>query len=155
MVDTPCKSTVHVGLEVVLAHFIHEFMRFMKKQGLSSTQIHALMYIYHTGECQISDIGAIADASNAAASQLVERLVQQGLVERREDPANRRTKILNLTEKGKELIRDSILSNRSLIEIMASLTPVQRQAVQNTIELLAEAVRQIPASNQPKDGYHA
>ena len=90
--SSPDPSSIHQGLELFLAQIIQDFMRFMKQNGLSSPQINALMYIYHAGECQVSDIGALADASNAAASQLVERLVQQGLVDRREDPADRRTK---------------------------------------------------------------
>ena len=72
---SPIPPNFHQGLEIILAFIFQDFMRFMRKQGLSAHQIHALMYIYHAGECQVSDIGALADASNAAASQLVERLV--------------------------------------------------------------------------------
>jgi len=113
------------------------------------------MYIYHAGECQVSDISALADASNAAASQLVERLVQQGLVERNEDPANRRTKILRLTERGKGLIHGSVASNHFLMAMMASLTAPQRETVQAAFGFLAQAARQIQASDHSKDGRHA
>jgi DNA-binding MarR family transcriptional regulator len=153
--DSLPLSAFHEGLEVVMAHVIQDFMRFMKQHGLSTPQINALMYIYHAGECQVSDIGALAEASNAAASQLVERLVQQDLVERKEDPANRRTKILRLTEKGKGLIRDSVPSNHFLMVLMASLTAAQRETVQAAFGILAQAARQIQTSNKSKDGNHA
>ena len=141
-------SEIHEGLEIVLAHIIQDFMRFMKQQGLSTPQINALMYIYHAGGCQVSDIGVLAEVSNAAASQLVERLVQQGLVERREDPMNRRTKILRLTEQGKALIQSSVHSNRFLMDIVASLTVDQRDTIQAAISILAQAARQIQTSNK-------
>ena len=94
----------HAGLEFVLAHIIQDFMRFMQQTGLSRPQIHALLHIYHAGECRVSEIGALSNSSPAAASQLVERLVQQGLVERTEDPLNRRIKRLRLTAKSLKLI---------------------------------------------------
>ena len=97
----------------------------------------------------------LAEVSNAAASQLVERLVQQGLVERREDPMNRRTKILRLTEQGKALIQSSVHSNRFLMDIVASLTVDQRDTIQAAISILAQAARQIQTTNKAKDENHA
>jgi DNA-binding MarR family transcriptional regulator len=153
--NPPDPSALHEGLEIFLAHIIQDFMRFMKQQGLSTPQINALLHIYHAGECQVSDIGALAEVSNAAASQLVERLVQQGLVERQEDPVNRRTKILRLSEKGRRLIRSGVPSNRFLMEMMASLTVEQRETVQAAIGILAQAARQNHTSDKLKDGKHA
>ena len=141
-------SIIHQDLEFFLAHIIQDFMRFMKQYGLSAPQINALMYIYHAGECQVSDIGALADVSNAAASQLVERLVQQGLVERQEDPANRRTKIVRLTGKGLLLIQHSVSSNHFLAEIMASLTAEQHKTIQAAFTILAQAARHIQSSEK-------
>jgi len=145
----------HESLEIVLANIIQDFMRIMKQHGLSTPQIHALMYIYHSGVCQVSDIGVLADVSNAAASQLVERLVQQDLVERREDPANRRTKILKLSEKGKELIQDSISSNHFLMDIMASLTPDQHETIRMAFTILAQTALSIQLFQKGKDSNHA
>ncbi len=153
--NTSSFSTFHEGLEIVLAHIIRVFMRIMKQHGLSTPQIHALMYIYHAGECQVSDIGALADVSNAAASQLVERLVQQDWVKRQEDPANRRTKILRLTKKGRGLIRNSIAPNHFLMQVMASLTTDQRETVRAAFTILAQAARRMQMSEKGKDDNHA
>ena len=148
-------STYHKSLEIVLGHIIHDFMRSMKQHGLSMPQVHALMYIYHGGECHLSDIGALADVSKAAASQLTERLVQQGLVERWEDPANRRTKMLGLSEKGKAMIRDSIPFDRFLKELMASLNGDQRETVQAAFSILTQKVGRIHLADRRKDGNYA
>jgi DNA-binding MarR family transcriptional regulator len=158
MVSQPCyglidmktssSSDLHKGLHIILSHVVQDFMSFMKQNNLSTPQIYALMYIYHAGECQVSDIGALATVSNAAASQLVERLVQQDLVERQEDPANRRIKILKLSEKGKELMQNSISANHFLMNVMAQLTPDQNKIIHAALVILAQTARKIKISGK-------
>jgi len=145
----------HAGLEHILAQIIQDFMQFMHQTGLSRPQIHALLHIYHAGECQISEIGALTDSSPAAASQLVERLVQQGLVQRTEDPLNRRMKRLRLTDSSLRLINQGVASNRFLVDLMAALPAKQRKAVETAFGYLAQASRQIQASHRRKAEQHA
>ncbi len=127
------------GLEGIIAQAIQGFMELMRKHGLSMHQIHALMYIFHAGECQVADIGSLGEASKAAASQLVERLVQQGLVDRKEDPSNRRIKKLRLSEKGRELISESFTSNHFLMKKIASLTPDQQKTIHAALTILMDS----------------
>lgn len=145
----------HAGPEYLLAPIIEGFMQHMHGTGLSRPQIHALLYIYHAGECRVSEIGALTHSSPAAASQLVERLVRQGLVERTEDPENRRVKKLRLTGKSLELIHQGAASNRALMELMTVLTPQQRKTVHAALDYLAEAGRKIHSSHKRKDKQHA
>ena len=145
----------HSGLEYILAHIMQDFMRFMHQTGLSRPQIHALLHIYHAGECQISEIGALTDSSPAAASQLVERLLQQGLVHRTEDPLNRRIKRLRLTDRSLKMINQGVTSNRFLADLMAALPVKQRKAVHTAFGYLAQASRHIQSSHQRKAEQHA
>lgn len=144
----------HAGLEYILARIIQDFMQFMHQTGLSTPQINALLHIYHAGECQLSEIGALADSSKAAASQLVERLVQQDLVQRTEDPLDRRNKILRLTAKSLELIQNGVSSNHFLVELMLSLSVEQRQSVHTAFGYLAQAGQHIQSLHKPKDHSH-
>lgn len=136
---THLHSETNHGIENTLGQIIQGFMQFMKEKGLTMPQVHALMYIFHAGECQVSDIGTLADASIAAASQMAERLVQQGLIERKEDPSNRRIKKLRLTDKGKKLIMDSFTSNPFLKDKLASLSQEERNMVHTAFSLLARS----------------
>ncbi len=145
----------HAGLEHVLAGVIQDFMHFMHETGLSRPQIHALLHIFHAGECPISDIAALTDSSPAAASQLVERLVQQGLVQRAEDPHNRRVKKLRLTDKGLKLLHQGITTNHFLIELMESMPAHHRQVVEKAFGYLADASRQLHSSPTRKVEHHA
>jgi len=146
---SPHLAPSHAGLELILGRIIQDFMRYMKQTGLSTPQINALLHIYHAGECQVSDISTLTDVSPAAASQLVERLVQQNLVERTEDPQNRRTKILRLSDQGMALIRNGVFSNHFLMDILASLNDEQRQTLQDAFDILAQAAQHF---HSPTDG---
>jgi len=92
--------------------FMHRSMRgwglFAKSTGLSMPQFSVMMQLHHRGNCAIGDISERFDITNAAASQLVDKLLQSGLIKREEDPQDRRAKMLNLTDKGKDLIQRGI-----------------------------------------------
>jgi DNA-binding MarR family transcriptional regulator len=147
----------HSGLEYILAHITQDFMQFMHQTGLSASQIHVLMHIYHSpnGECGLSEIGVLADSSKPAVSQLVERLVQQGLVERTENPSDRRNKKLRLTRKSLGLIQKGVTSNRFLMDLIGSLPDEQRKTVHTALGYLAQAGQHIQSSHTQKDGKHA
>ena len=143
----------HAGLEYILAHIIQDFMESMRKTGLSAPQINALLHIYHSqnGECRLSEISGLTDSSGPAASQLVERLVQQGMVERKEDPLNRRNKKLRLTDKCLKLIQNGITSNHFLGDLMTSMPAKQRETVHAAFGYLAQAGQRIQFSQPQKD----
>ncbi len=124
-----------------VSHLIQEFMGLMRKHDLSMPQIYALMHLFHSGESQVTDIARVMGASSPAASQLVERLWQQGLVVREEDPENRRVKKIRLTEKGSDLVRQGIVSNTFLMGLFAHLTSEQRETIHTAIFYLAGATR--------------
>ena len=91
---------------------MHRSMRgwglFAKSTGLSMPQFSVMMQLHHRGNCAIGDISERFDITNAAASQLVDKLVQSGFIKREEDPQDGRAKMLNLTDKGKDLIQRGI-----------------------------------------------
>lgn len=149
------QHDLHAGLEVLLTHVIQDFMQFMHQTGLSRHEIHALLHIYHGGEPRISDIGDLTGASPAAASQLVDRLVKEGLVERIEDPANRRVKRLRLTDKSLKLIRQGVTSNHFLGELMQALPANQRKTVLTAFGYLAQAAEKVQSSDKRKVEPHA
>ncbi len=138
MTNTP-SNDFHEHIENLLATIIQEFMHYMKSQGLSMQQVHALMYIYHNGECQVSDIRDLGQVTNAAASQMTDRLVQAGWVEREEAPTDRRVKLLRLSGKGRELIRASILSNQSLRNLLDGLTEKQKATLHEALQILSQS----------------
>ncbi len=121
-----------------------DFNRIMREYGLSMPQLSTMMRLYYHKTAAVSDIGSAMCFSNAAASQMVERLVQLGLITRSEDRLDRRVKLVELTEKGRELIQQSMdLRRRWMEQLTARLTPEQQEAVVSALILLTEAARNL------------
>jgi DNA-binding MarR family transcriptional regulator len=139
---------IHQQFEIFMQRSLRGIMGSMKQDGLSMPQIYALMYLYHEGELRISEMGVLMDVGKAAASQLVERLVQQGLVERVEDGSDRRAKKIRLLPKSLALIEKGlVVQRRQMGELMAQLSPEQMQDVQKAFRHLIEAMHKAgPAS---------
>ena len=117
-----------------------------KSTGLSMPQFGILMQVHHRGNCAIRDISERFDITNAAASQLVDKLVQNGLIQRQEDPNDRRAKLLNLTEKGRELIQQGIEERRRWVDQLAEkLTPEERTKVAEALHIMIQAARELEA----------
>lgn len=128
--------------QVFMHRSMRDFKRFMDESGLSASQVNALMRLYHEGACGVSDIGNQLGFTNAAASQMTERLVQMGLIERSEQPGDRRVKQLNLTAKGRALVESSIAARRAWMEsLIANLTSEQQMVVAQALSVLTEAAK--------------
>ena len=130
--------------EVFMHRSMRDFKRFMDDSGLSPTQITALMRLYYTGKCGVSDIGGHLKVTNAAASQMVERMVQLGLFTRSEDTGDRRVKQIALTARGRALVEAGVEARRSWMEELTNaLTPNEQEAIIAALTLLTDAAREL------------
>ena len=128
--------------EVFMRRSGRDFKRFMDETGLSFSQLNVLMRLYHGGSSGVSGIGAQMGVSSAAASQAIDRLVLQGLIERTEDPKDRRAKRLALTPKGRTLVQSGIEARSQWVEgLTDALTPEQQSLTIAALTLLTEAAR--------------
>ncbi|MCQ3936691.1 MAG: hypothetical protein DPW18_06550 [Chloroflexi bacterium] len=128
--------------------FMHRSMRgwhlFVKSTGLSMPQFSILMQLHYKGACGMSEVSERFEITPAAASQLVDKLVQSGLVQREEDPNDRRAKLLNLTEKGRALIRQGNEErHRWMDELMTGLTAEEKTKVNEALALLTRAAQEL------------
>lgn len=118
-------------------------IRYMKEKGLSISQVGAMFEITH-GSNNVSEVGDSLGVSIAAASQMLERLVQMGLVTRTEDRQDRRVKTLVLTEKGRRILHDSIQARQGwLVELVSTLSPAEQQQVAAAVDILIDKTRQL------------
>ncbi len=140
------SEVLHEWAEVFMRRSMREYKRFMDESGLSPGQIHTLMRLHFGGECGVSQIGNHLGVTNAAASQLVDRLVQLGLVDRSEDPNDRRVKQLALTDSGQDLIQQAVAARRRWMERLTDSLSAEEQApISTALSLLTEAARQLDA----------
>jgi MarR family transcriptional regulator, organic hydroperoxide resistance regulator len=121
-----------------------QFGPFIKASGLSMPQFFLLMHLHRREQCGISDLSEQMDVTAAATSQLVDKLVQAGLLVRVEDPNDRRAKQVSLSPAGKALVEKGIMERfRWVEEIAARLTEEEQAQVSAALTILTEAAREL------------
>lgn len=119
---------------------IEQFIRFMKQGGLTVPQLCALMNLFHEGDRTVGDIAAFLEVTAAAASQVIDRLVDRGLVGRTEAADDRRYKRLTLTAAGRTLIAEAREQQAQHVRAaLAALPDEQRVVVGQAFQYLAAA----------------
>ena len=152
MTSTPqLIQTIRHFMDFAMHHSMRERAHFAKATGLSMPQFGILMQLHYRHNCGVSDIGERFDITNAAASQLVEKLVQSRLIQREEDPSDRRAKLLNLTDKGRNLIQRGLEGRyRWVDQVAGKLSAEEREKVSEALKIMSQAAEELEAeSMQP------
>jgi DNA-binding MarR family transcriptional regulator len=145
----PFVNTLGEWIEVFMRRSMHNFICYSKEKGLSMSQIGALFRIFR-GKSSVSDISDNLGVTSAAASQMLERLVQQGLILRKEDPNDRRVRQIVLTDKGRQILQESIAARQGWLENLSrTLTDSQREQVTAALNILIEKANQLEQSSIP------
>ncbi len=151
MISSPqLVQTMRQFMDIAVHYSMRASGHFMKARGISTPQFTILMQLHHRGICGMSEVSEQFGTTPAAASQLVDKLVQSGLILREEDPQDRRAKSLKLTGKGKELIQQGIEQRYRWVEPLAGqLTAEQRAKVNEALNIMTEAVKKMEATRVP------
>ena len=139
---------INQSLRAWMDVFMHRSMRgwnqFAKSTGLSMPQFSILMQLHYKGVCGLSEISERFDVSAAAASQLAEKLVQSGYLERAEDPSDRRAKLLRLSRSGEKLVSEGIQERyRWMDEVTSKLSTEDSAKVAEALNILTNAAREM------------
>lgn len=116
--------------------------------GISMPQLRCLHLIAGAGELRMSRLVVQLGVSISTVSGLIDRLVDHGFVNRRDDPLDRRQVVLSATPAGVEFLdRMRELSNAQFRGLISHLTPEELRIVHRSIEILSQAAdRASPAS---------
>lgn len=137
-------ESIRAWMDVFMNRSMRGWHLFAKSTGLSMPQFSVLMQLHHKGACGMSEISERFEITPAAASQLVDKLVQGGLIVREEDPSDRRAKLLNLTEKGQELVEQGHAERyRWVDELGGKLTVEERAQVSEALDRLTRAAQEL------------
>ena len=137
-------QALHSWADACAQHSMRGWAHHARSTGLSMPQFSILMQLYHRGSCNLSDISQHFETSNAASSQLVDKLVQAGYLDRTEDPSDRRTKMITLRPLGLEMIKNSMRERyRWVDELSTQLTPEEQEQVRSAMQLMSRVVTQV------------
>ena len=86
-----------------------------------------------------------------AASQLLERLVQQGLVVRSEDPNHRRVRQIALSTQGKGVLQEGFQARQKWLEDLVKLmSPDEQEQVIAALKIMLEKAHQLEYQPTPE-----
>ncbi len=140
----PLSQALHSWVDISTHHAMRGWTHHARATGLSMPQFSILMQLYYRGYCGISDISDRFEISNAAASQHVDNLVQQGLIARTEDPHDRRAKQIQLSDKGRAIIQRNMGARSQWVDQLAKvIDPKDQEKVAEALTILTEAARKL------------
>jgi DNA-binding MarR family transcriptional regulator len=124
--------------------------RAMQEHGLGARHASALLTVGLYGPMTVTQLANRHDVALKTASLIAVELERAGLVERREDPADRRRTIVAIA-KGKERAVQAGLSKRAahLRSTLDRLTRSQREGLITGLEVLAEEMSRDREQNNP------
>jgi DNA-binding MarR family transcriptional regulator len=137
-------QVLHGWAETFMQRSMHDFIQYSRESGLSVSQLSTLFRLHHCSVCSVSELGDHLGITNAAASQLVDRLVNQGLLERTEDPKDRRGKQLKLSPRGRAVVQGSIEARWRWMEALnKTLSPEEQEFIIQGLEILTENAQRL------------
>ncbi len=136
---TQFSQSLRAWMDTFVHRSMHDSARFIKASGFSMPQFFLLMHLHRHEQCGISDLSEHMDVTTAATSQLVDKLVQAGLLVRVEDPNDRRAKQVSLSPAGEALVEKGIAErSRWVDELAESLNEDERAKVAEALNILIE-----------------
>lgn len=107
---------------------LNDLSRYAHSVGLSLAQISILMHLHFHGACEVTKFSEMLQISRAAASQMIERLVQQGVVYRFPKQNDRRVRLVDLTPSGEKIITESLDARVEWVnELVSSISREERE----------------------------
>ena len=107
------------------------------------SMIVALFHLNKMGSSGVTDLGDHLGVTSAAASQMLERLVQQELIQRSEDPTDRRVKQIVLTDKGCRVLGEGLRARQSWLDDLAvNLSPGEKEQITAAMKIMIEKADQ-------------
>jgi len=122
----PAVPEVSLAIEEV----VRLFRRLGPDTGLSLTAAATLASLNRGGPARLTELAVQQGVTQPAMTQLVTRLQEAGLAERRADPEDGRVVRVHITEAGRaELLRRRALRTERLGSLFERLTPDQQGAL--------------------------
>ncbi len=117
-------------------------VRSSRASGLSFDRAKAL-FLLRRGPLRSGELAQHLYCAPSASTELVEALVEDGLVERSDDPRDRRAVVVALTAEGRRAMRrHEVASAEALAELVARLDSDEKEHVSRAFAALGRALEE-------------
>ena len=111
-------------------------------EGLTMPQARILFLLVEQGDQSAGDLAEYLSVSPSTITGITDRLTRQGLIERRDDPRDRRLVRLCLTPEGRRLTMEIADSSRAVLRRIFERMGAERA------EALVECLEEFAAANE-------
>lgn len=144
-------DTLRAWVEISMHRSMRAFIHHNRESDLSFSQVNTLFRLYHHGPSPISDLADHLGITLAAVSQLLNPLIDAGYILRSINPADRRVKLISLTDQGTDAVKASMQSRHAWVEDLAHLlTPSEKGQILAGLELLNDRIQDLFRKEDPK-----
>jgi DNA-binding MarR family transcriptional regulator len=107
-------------------------------------EIRVLVVVSRRGAASLREVADELDLHMSTASRLCDRMVAAGLLERRDDPNDRRQLSLRLAPRGRRVVnRMGTRRREAVVKILGRMSPAERSDVCEALNLFAQAAGEI------------
>jgi len=141
------ESGVHLWLVLMKAFraLEHRANASVQELGLCLSDFALLEILLHKGPLPVNVIGARVPLTSGSATTAVDRLEKRGLVRREMDDADRRSRVVHLTRRGRLLIEDAFVRHSADIEAAtAGLNAKERETAIRLLRKLGKSAAKLP-----------
>ena len=131
-------------LETTRSFSMQAMFMVAKNLNITKTQMGALLYIHKMGVGNVSSIGSVLGITNSATCQMLDKLVDIGLLNRSVDQDDRRKKILEVSEKGNDAIKKAFSTQEDWLHRLAnSFSPNEQKQIDSALKLLLDKIDEL------------
>ena len=140
------KKTLYQNIIHILPHWHYKIERSIKKKqknkNISYETYFCLLILKKGGLVKMSEIARDLRLSKQQATQMIDKLYQHGMIDRQDDPQDRRSILIGINDKGKQFLIDNPLDTSPLQEqIQTHLTADEQAEFNQAIETLLRLFR--------------
>ncbi len=126
--------------DVLLARFINEAKDLSLKEHMVMRKVHTMMEAAPKG-IPLKDLAAALHLTPGTVSELVEKLVRKGTLQRVQNPDDRRAVMISVTEKSLAQLSEAMhMINAYVDELWKDFSEDEKKQLTTTLELLATRI---------------
>lgn len=128
-------------LTTIIEDFITIFIRLPLVERLSFTTLSVLHTLARRGPMRLTELTATEQMTQPAITQMVRRLEEDGLLERRADVRDGRVALIQLTPRGAQIVEARRTARvERLSGLLERLSAEEREAIVAAVPALAHAI---------------
>lgn len=120
----------------------------IERLGFGLSDFGILEVLLHKGPLPVNEIGSRMRLTSGSMTAAIDRLERRGLVERRDDPGDRRTRVVHLTVEGQRSIEPGFAAHTAgMNELGEVLTAEERSEAIRLLKKLGRAAEARPGGS--------